>query len=58
MPASRSFGPLFGPRAHERQGHGLGDARRLLALHGAVEIDLRHAEVAAAGGEHLADERS
>jgi len=50
------FGPLVGPLPQERQCHGLGDALRGLALHGAVEVHLAHAEVAAVGREHLPDE--
>jgi hypothetical protein len=34
----------------------LGDEARLPVLHGAVEVDRRDAEIAAAFGEHLADE--
>ena len=43
-------------RSHEREGHGLRQRRRLLALDGAVEIDLRHAEVAAVRYQQLARE--
>ena len=48
--------PALRPHSHERQRHGLGDGLRLAALHGAVEVHLRVAEVAAAAGEHFADE--
>ena len=48
--------PGLGPRAHERQGHGGGDAFRRPVLDGAVEVDRADAEIAAAGGEQLADE--
>ncbi len=50
------FGPAFRPHSHEAKRHGLGDGLRLAALHGAVEVHLRVAEIAAAGREHLADE--
>ncbi len=50
------LGPALRPHSHERERHGLGDGLRLAALHGAVEVHLRVAEVAAAAGEHLADE--
>ncbi len=56
MPANRSSRPGLGPRSHERQGHGGGDAFRRLVLDGAVEVDRADAEIAAAGGEQLADE--
>ena len=48
--------PVFGARAHESEGDGLGDGGRFLALHGAVEIDRRLAEIAAACSEEFADE--
>ena len=48
--------PGLGPRSHERQGHGAGDAFRRPVLDGAVEVDRADAEIAAAGGEHLPDE--
>ena len=56
MPDQPLLGPAFRPHSHEAQRHGLGDGLRLAALHGAVEVHLRVAEIAAAGGEHLADE--
>ena len=56
MPARRSLRPGLGPRSHEGQGHGGGDAFRRAVLDGAVEVDRADAEIAAAGGEHLADE--
>ena len=56
MPDQPLLRPVLGPRPHERQGHGLGDGLRLPALDGAVEVDLGHAEIAAAGREHLPDE--
>ena len=46
--------PGLGPRAHERQGHGGGDALRRPVLHGAVEVDRADAEIAAAGREQFA----
>src|ERR1035441_6859552 len=49
-------GPVFGAHAHKREGDGLRDGGRFLALHGAVEIDRRVAEIAAAGGQKIADE--
>ena len=56
MPASRSFGHFSARAPMKRQGHGLGDGLRLPALDGAIEVDRRHAEIAAAGGEQLAHE--
>ena len=50
------FGPGVGPRSHEGQGHGHRRAFRGPVLNGAVEVDRADAEIAAAGGEHLADE--
>ncbi len=35
------LGPVLGPSSHEGQRHGLCDGLRLLALDGAVEVDLR-----------------
>ena len=48
--------PTLRPHAHERQGDRLRDGRRLLALQGPEEVDLRRTEIAAAGGEQLPDE--
>ena len=56
MPANWFVRPGVGPRAHERQGHGGGDAFRRPVLDGAVEVDRADAEIAAAGGEQLPDE--
>ena len=48
--------PVINPRSHERQRHGLRDSLRAFVLQGAVKIDRRHGEVAAAGREQVADE--
>ena len=56
MPGKRVLRPRLDPRSHERQGHGGGDAFRSPILDGAVEVHRTDAEIAAAGGQHLADE--
>ena len=46
--------PLSAARSHKGEGHGLRQRRRLLALGGAVEIDLGNAEIAAVRHQQLA----
>ena len=50
------FRPEVGPRAHQRQSHGRGDALRSLVLDTAVEVDRPNAKIAATRREQFTDE--